>query len=331
MNLTSTLLRAGAFNFRRYAVAFSLTGVCALPFSLAAAKMTVDATSAPNQWTIRHEGKPVMVYAFEPQTYKAYVKELYSSSGRNVLRDSPADHLHHHALMYGIKVNGVNFWEEISGSGVEKVIEPGTPELGVGPDGTPFATLKQLLYWLMPQDAFLPNTNAPALLIERRVLTVRLNTAGQETAVHWHSTFQVGTKTNTVVLTGSNYHGLGMRFPLEFDPVATHFTSAGKPDLSENKQDASAHAWEAVGFNLAGNPITVACVGGPGNARGDSLFFSMRTPFAYLAATQGLDREPLVYHSGDRFALDFLVLVYSELKSPEFLSERSRTWANSLR
>ena len=36
-------------------------------------------------------------------------------TGENLLRDAPHDHLHHHALMYGIRVNGVNFWEETPG------------------------------------------------------------------------------------------------------------------------------------------------------------------------------------------------------------------------
>ena len=43
------------------------------------------------------------------------------------------------------------------------------------------------------------------------------------------------------------------------------------------------------------------------NARGDAAFFTMRSPFAYLSATQELDRDPLVYKSGDRFALNYLI------------------------
>ena len=110
----------------------------------------------------------------------------------------------------------------------------------------------QVLYWLAPEDAFLPNTNAPALLIERRTLTLTLDPKQQETALHWKSEFEVGPRTNTVTLTGANYHGLGMRFLQELDPLAVHLTPEGSRTLSSGKQDVSAHRWEAVVFDHPG-------------------------------------------------------------------------------
>ena len=44
---------------------------------------------------------------------KADVNQLFSPAGVEVLRDAPPDHLHHHGLMYGVTVNGVNYWEEV--------------------------------------------------------------------------------------------------------------------------------------------------------------------------------------------------------------------------
>ena len=93
----------------------------------AAEGLVAEASSRPTQWTITYEGKPVMVYEFDPQKFKPYVKALNTLRGYGVLRDSPSDHLHHHALMYGIKVNGVNFWEETTGCGVQKVVESSPP------------------------------------------------------------------------------------------------------------------------------------------------------------------------------------------------------------
>ncbi|MHC4656117.1 MAG: DUF6807 family protein, partial [Planctomycetota bacterium] len=49
--------------------------------------------------------------------FKPYVQQLFSPAGVNILRDAPADHLHHHALMFAVKVNGVNFWEETPTAG----------------------------------------------------------------------------------------------------------------------------------------------------------------------------------------------------------------------
>ena len=104
-----------------------------------------------------------MVYEFAPYTYKAYVKELYTSRGNNVLRDSPHDHLHHHALMYGIKVNGVNFWEEISGSGrAERGRARRNPSWARAAMACRRQYCTQDLVWVPAADAFLPLTNTPS-------------------------------------------------------------------------------------------------------------------------------------------------------------------------
>ena len=153
-----------------------------------------------------------MVYSFAPKQFKPYVKELYTFQGLNVLRDAPHDHLHHHGLMYAIRVNGLNFWEEVSGNGVEKCIETSKPVLGWAEQGgsrLPQASFTQVLHWVSPQDAFLPDTAPVALLIERRTLTLTLNPELQEVALEWKSEFEVGTKTNTVVLTGTKYRRAG--------------------------------------------------------------------------------------------------------------------------
>lgn len=311
------------------ALALAPAGLCLNQRASAAEGLVAEASSRPNQWTITHDGQPVMVYRFDPQEFKPYVKALNTLSGYGVLRDAPFDHLHHHALMYGIKVNGVNFWEETAGCGVQKVVESSPPEISRNAEGLPQARLVQVLYWLAPEDAFLPNTNAPTLLIERRTLTLTLNSKSQETALHWKSEFEVGSKTNVVTLTGANYHGLGMRFLQELDPVAVHLIPEGKPDLAGGRQDVSAYRWEAVAFDSPGKPATIALFSAANNARGEARYFAMKTPFAYLSATQGLDLEPLVYRRGDHFELNYLVTLYPELKSTDTLAERARLWAAS--
>ena len=76
---------------------------------------------------------------------------------------------------------------------------------------------------------------------------------------------------------------------------------------------------------------TMALFSAPSNVRGDARFFAMKTPFAYLSATQGLDEEALVYRGGEHFELNYLVTLYPELKSTETLAERGRQWAASFR
>lgn len=295
----------------------------------AAGPLTAEPGTKPVEWTIKYAGQPVMVYALDPQKFKPYVKELRTLKGHNVLRDSPFDHLHHHALMYGIRVNGINFWEETAGGGVQKVVRTFPPEFGQGEGGLPQASLTQELQWVAPEDAFLPATNTPALLVERRTLLLTIDEPRQEVGLHWKSKFEVGTKTNVVVLSGANYHGLGMRFLQALDGAAVHITPDGRPDLSGGKQDVSVHKWEAVVFDDPSAPATIVLHGHASNPRGDSVYFAMRTPFAYLSATQGLDQESLVYHAGDHFELNYLITLYPGIKSAGEIAARARQWEQS--
>ena len=281
--------------------------------------LRLEAGVATNAWIVTHNGQPLLRYVFNPRQAKPYVAEFSAPGGRNILRDSPSDHLHHHALMYAIKVNGLNFWEEVSGNGVERVVETTASVTGGA------ATLRQTIHWVAPQDAFLADTTPAALLVEQRTLILAVDAATREAALEWKAEFEVGRKTNEVALTGANYHGLGMRYIQEFDALANHSYAGRKPDLV-NRQEVSPAKWAAVSFAAPDQPATIALIPHPANARGDGQFFSMSTPFAYLAATQGLDKEPLVYHSGDKFTLRYLLLLYPEVKTTEALEARARRW-----
>lgn len=272
-----------------------------------------------------------MVYSCAADKFKPYVKELYTLQGQNVLRDAPFDHLHHHALMYGIRVNGLNFWEETAGCGVQKVIRTAAVGAEGGAGGAAQPGVVQTIHWVAPEDAFLPDTTRAALLVEQRTVRVAVDEAQQEVALQWRSEFEVGVRTNQVTLTGANYHGLGMRFPQEFDPLAVHVNAGGKPDLSNNRQDVTAHRWGAVAFDKPGQPATVVLVGDPGNARGQATFFTMRTPFAYLSATQALDKEPLVYKTGERFSLKYLVIVSGKVLPPDAIERRVEAWRGAFK
>jgi hypothetical protein len=77
---------------------------------------------------------------------------------------------------------------------------------------------------------------------------------------------------------------------------------------------------------MDGHDVMLAMFGRPDNARGDACFFTMLDPFAYLSATQGLDKKPLEYAAGDKFSLSYLLTVYAENKSPDFLRQRYERW-----
>ena len=61
-----------------------------------------------------------VIYRVDGVPFKPYVEKLFTPSGTNILRDAPSDHLHHHGLMFAVRVNGINFWEEKPDSGKQE-------------------------------------------------------------------------------------------------------------------------------------------------------------------------------------------------------------------
>ena len=171
-----------------------------------------------SELVLRYKGRPLLVYAYATNQFKPYVRELYTLRGENVLLDAPSDHLHHHGLMYAIRVNGVNFWEEKTDPGVEKSVDI-LPRIGVG-NGIETACFTQLIHWVANTNRSVADWASVAMLVERRTLTVRVNEAQQEVAVEWLSEFEVGAVADGVKLHGAEYNGLGFRPVRAFDKVA---------------------------------------------------------------------------------------------------------------
>jgi len=165
-----------------------------------------------------------------------------------------------------------------------------------------------------------------ALLVEQRTLTVTVDEKQQEVALRWDSQFQVGPNAGKVTLHGSNYDGLGLRLPESFNHVARFQNSADQPYTGNNTQNVIPAQWTSVSGVMDGREVMLVMFGRPDNARGDGFFFTMLDPFAYLSATQGLDKKPLEYSAGDKFSLNYLLTVYSENKSPEFIRQRCALW-----
>jgi hypothetical protein len=275
-------------------------------------------------------GQKLLVYAIATNQFKPYVKELYTLKGDNILRDAPPDHLHHHGLMFAIKVNGINFWEERTDPGHEVPVKSASPPNPLpalhGPTTTSFG---QLIHWVAHKDSTLAHTARAALLVERRTITVAVYEAQQEVALHWRSDFAVGRGAPKVTLGGANYHGLGLRLPAEFDHVAKHQNSANLPYSAEQKGDVTPANWSAVSHALNGHDTMVALFSHPHNP-GEAKFFTMLDPFAYLSATQDWEKKPQERAARKKFRLDYLLTLYSPPPSPEFLKQRYERWVKDV-
>lgn len=86
-------------------------------------------------------------------------------------------------------------------------------------------------------------------------------------------------------------------------------------------------AWGAVVFPLPEAPATIAFFGAPSHPGGEPMFFSMKQPFAYISATQALDKTPVVHKAGETWSVDYLVATYPEAASAGALKERAARFA----
>lgn len=277
------------------------------------------------------KGRTLLAYTFATNQFKPYVRELSSLAGDNVLRDAPEDHLHHHGLMYAIRVNGVNFWEERDQPGHQRHIKLLSQSTSRGTSGLPQASFTELIHWVPHGEHAQADTTPAAILVERRTLTLTVDEATEEVALAWHAEFEVGARTNRVTLHGSDYNGLGLRLPTAWDHVARHENSERTPYPAGGKPGAVPARWGVVSHTNDGRTIQVALFASPRSQAGTSSIFAMTEPFTYLSATQGLDKAPLEYRAGDRFAIDHLVLVYSTTRTVAQLETRYQSWASELK
>lgn len=286
----------------------------------------VDLDHGRLEWAYR--GRKVLDYAFATNQFKPYVRELRTLDGVDLLRDAPSDHLHHHGLMYAIRINGVNFWEEVGKPGHER--HAGFLSQGVRsePGGAQAASFTELIHWVPEPDAVGPVSDAVAFLIERRTLTLRADEARRELSLEWRGEFEVGGRTNLVRIHGSEYNGLGFRAPEPWDRLAVHIHSGKVPYSKHGNPEAVPARWGAVSHAWDGHMGQIA-MGAAAGMDGTPHVFAMTQPFTYLALTQGLDKAPLEYRAGDRFVVSYLVLINSQPRAIEDLEARYQAWSKA--
>ena len=290
-----------------------------------------DTTFAENPMRITMEEDIVSVYAdqrvllryrYENVPFKPYVQQLFSPRGVNVLRDAPADHLHHHALMFAVAVDGVNFWEEQQAPGrqVHRCFTDTRINKRVD---VPLAGFTEQLNWVNPRSQEL-------LLKEHRTIEVCQLSDFKATLLSWQSSFAVPSGKESVTLTGSHYFGLGMRFLKSMD-VGGKFRNASDKDGDVVRGDERLvrARWCAYTAGANGKPVTIAMFGHPDNLRHPTQWFTMTKPFAYLSATLNLHREPLKVTLDKPLILRYAVAVWDNRVENEQIENVYNWWVNS--
>lgn len=272
---------------------------------------------------VAYRGRPLLVYRFGPSPLKPYVSELYSLDGANVILDAPDDHPHHHGLMYAVKVNDLTFWEETLESGRQVTGPELVRRVFRNASDRVVAEIAHDVLWVPPGAQVVLSESA--WLMESRTLQVTVDEAEGEVALEWHSRFQAGPSLPRVVLSGTGYQGLGVRPAKAFDRTARRRNAAGAAYTQDGVWDVTAANWASLSQEVQGRTVTLTVFSDPSNG-GESRFFSRLNPFAYLAATQGLESRPLEYEAGARFGTRYLLTVTRGEPTNEWQEARRTRW-----
>ena len=270
-----------------------------------------------------HTGDSVLLrYHYRDVPFKPCVQQLFSPGGVNILRDAPADHQHHHALMFAVAADGVNFWEEqqAPGSQVHRCFTDTRIDKRVD---VSLAGFTEQLDWVNPRSQEL-------LLKEHRTIKVCQLNDFKATLLSWQSSFSVPSGKESATLTGSHYFGLGMRFLKSMDTGGALFNAEGKAGETVRGDERLVRAdWCAYTAKANGKVVTVAMFGHPDNLCHPTQWFTMTKPFAYLSATLNLHKEPLKVLSGKPVALSYAVVVWDNRVGNEQIEQVYNWWVNS--
>jgi hypothetical protein len=254
--------------------------------------------------SIARGDRPLLRYRFGGVPFKPYADRLFSPAGVQVLRDSPSDHKHHHALMYALSVDNVNFWEETNAQFGKERHESFSDVKATAQNGLARAGFVETLHWMGP-------ASDKPLLVERRAIDVLWSEDLGATLLEWRCALQAPADRESVVLGGHHYFGLGMRLLTSMDHGGHFFNAAGKiGELVRGDERLTRTAWSAYAAKADGKPVTVAIFDHTANFRHPATMFTMNQPFAYLSATMNEWKEPVTVSAGRPLALAYGVALW---------------------
>lgn len=264
----------------------------------------------------------LMKYRYQNVPFKPYVQQLFTPSGMNILRDAPSDHLHHHALMFAVAVDSVNFWEEQQAPG--RQVHQLFAEVKIGKrNNVPNACFIEQLDWINPRSQEL-------LLKESRTIEICQLEEFKATLLNWQSTLAVPSGKEAMTLTGSHYFGLGMRFLESMDAGGKFLNAAGKAgEIVRGDERLVQAKWCAYNAEANGKPVMIAMFGHPDNLRHPTHWFTMTKPFAYLSATMNLHKDPLNVTSNKPLVLRYAVAVWDNRVENDRIEKVYNWWVNS--
>lgn len=292
--------------------------VSVLSISNAIASDRIQVAAEQGTVTVRRGDQTVMVYQSEPNPYKVYVHSLMTPAGRQVLRDSPDDHLHHRSLMYAIGVNDVDFWHEAPAGRPGSQIPTGSlAAQSSSSNGRWQTTIQQDIDW--------KDVDGQVLLQETRRLNLDGGTLPDATLLVWDSQLRAPKGKDQVELWGRHYFGLGLRMIRSMDQGAKVLRPTEDAEQQvRGTERLSTGPWCGLTAMADGHPVTIAMFDHPENV--PATWFTMTGPFAYLSATLGWNDEKRTLTADAPLRLRYAVVLWDGEKSPAEIAEAYSRW-----
>ncbi len=273
-------------SMRTFAVACLTIGLLLLLTAERMAAQDVALDSRDGVTTLTVNGQQLLEYQSQSHPTKIYISRWFTPQGVQVLRDSPHDHVHHHALMYAIGIDDIDFWSEVPAEQYGKQVSSGVSASSSMTNGMGAATIQQTIDWVSPQEVKLGT--------ESRTITAHLGVLPDVSLLSWKFVLQPAAGKDSIKLWGRHYFGLGVRFVESMDEGG-EFVTAGdaESETVRGSEKLTRAAWCAFYGKADGKPVTLAMFDAPDNPRRPATWFTMNAPFAYLSATLNLEKEPL--------------------------------------
>ena len=168
------------------------------------------------------------------------------------------------------------------------------------------------------------------LLVENRTIKLDIPKNMNTRILTWTSELSLPDGKESAELGGNHYHGLGLRFIHSMDKNGEFFTAGNKQgEIFRGEERLIPDSWCAYTATAEGNrDVTVAMFRGPKNPGDNTVWFTMKTPFAYLSATKAWHEKPHVLKSGETLSLVYGVAVWDGRVAPDKVDKIYRVWMN---
>ena len=262
---------------------------------------------SPTSAVLEKEGTPLARYRYVSVPFKPYIDELRTPSGKNILRDAPWDHLHHHGLMFGLQAGGCDFWGEFDANRGKQITEKFQSEGN---------SMETEISWNLPAAG-----EAQGRTLLKEIRKINVGQGNEATLLDWQSTLTAVVDTILGGEGGRYYDGLGMRFDETMDRGGRFFNDTGAHDgtIVRGDERLKRCLWVAYTARLEGQPVTVAVFAHPANPAPMTAFTmgDAGSAFAYISATLNLHQVPVELKAGQSFAVKYRVALWDGEVSPE--------------